>query len=121
MTSRAPLPIQLPLYLPAYFLKRHPVHCEQQHFAIVQHARESCAEAHRSDANDQHCDMLLKQPSAVAWPLAARTQHRELLLKRGSDSLLAPEAIAEAYYNLHLQQRSAWTLELDLRPWTEKF
>jgi NAD(P)-dependent dehydrogenase (short-subunit alcohol dehydrogenase family) len=48
-------------------------------------------------------------------------RYRELLLKRGSDPLLAPEAIAEAYYNLHLQQRSAWTLELDLRPWTEKF
>ena len=48
-------------------------------------------------------------------------RYRELLLKRGSDSLLAPEAIAETYYNLHLQQRSAWTLELDLRPWTEKF
>jgi len=48
-------------------------------------------------------------------------RYQELLLKRGSDSLLAPEAIAEAYYNLHLQQRSAWTLELDLRPWTEKF
>jgi NAD(P)-dependent dehydrogenase (short-subunit alcohol dehydrogenase family) len=48
-------------------------------------------------------------------------RYEELLLKRGSDSLLAPEAIAEAYYSLHLQQRSAWTLELDLRPWTEKF
>ncbi|HET9701631.1 MAG TPA: SDR family NAD(P)-dependent oxidoreductase [Burkholderiales bacterium] len=35
--------------------------------------------------------------------------------------LLEPEAIADAYYQLHLQSRSAWTLELDLRPWVEKF
>jgi hypothetical protein len=27
------------LYLPAHFLKRHAVVCEQQHFAIVQHDR----------------------------------------------------------------------------------
>jgi hypothetical protein len=31
-----------PCCLPAYFLKRHAVGCEQQHFAIVQHARKPC-------------------------------------------------------------------------------
>jgi NAD(P)-dependent dehydrogenase (short-subunit alcohol dehydrogenase family) len=41
--------------------------------------------------------------------------------QRGPDSLLRPEAIADTYYQLHLQSRSAWTLELDLRPWVEKF
>jgi NAD(P)-dependent dehydrogenase (short-subunit alcohol dehydrogenase family) len=40
---------------------------------------------------------------------------------RGPDSLLAPSAIAEAYVALHRQPRSAWTQELDLRPWAEKF
>jgi NAD(P)-dependent dehydrogenase (short-subunit alcohol dehydrogenase family) len=44
-----------------------------------------------------------------------------LKAERGPDSLLDPDAIAETYWQLHLQQRSAWTLELDLRPWTEKF
>jgi NAD(P)-dependent dehydrogenase (short-subunit alcohol dehydrogenase family) len=34
---------------------------------------------------------------------------------------LAPAAIAEAYWQLHRQARSAWTQELDLRPWAEKF
>jgi hypothetical protein len=38
-----------------------------------------------------------------------------------SDDMLDPEAIADAYYQLHRQPRSAWTLELDLRPWVEKF
>jgi NAD(P)-dependent dehydrogenase (short-subunit alcohol dehydrogenase family) len=41
--------------------------------------------------------------------------------ERGEDAVLAPEAIAEAYYQLHAQPRSAWTQELDLRPWVEKF
>ncbi len=37
------------------------------------------------------------------------------------DATLDPDAIAEAYYQLHRQPRSAWTQELDLRPWVEKF
>ena len=40
---------------------------------------------------------------------------------RGPDGLLSIDAIAEAYWQLHLQHRSAWTLEQDLRPWVEKF
>ncbi len=35
--------------------------------------------------------------------------------------ILDPEAIAENYWQLHLQKRSAWTHELDLRPWMESW
>ena len=34
---------------------------------------------------------------------------------------MKPDDIAEAYWQLHAQPRSAWTHELDLRPWCEKF
>jgi len=37
------------------------------------------------------------------------------------DGILDPDAIADNYWLLHQQQRSAWTHELDLRPWIEKF
>jgi NAD(P)-dependent dehydrogenase (short-subunit alcohol dehydrogenase family) len=37
------------------------------------------------------------------------------------EGILDPEAIAEAYWQLHLQPRSAWTHELDLRPWIESW
>ncbi|CAF5174450.1 unnamed protein product, partial [Rotaria magnacalcarata] len=37
------------------------------------------------------------------------------------DSFLNSEAIAETYWQLHIQPRSTWTQELDLRPSTEKF
>ena len=37
------------------------------------------------------------------------------------DVLLSPQAIAEAYLNVHKQHRSAWTHEIDLRPWNESF
>jgi NAD(P)-dependent dehydrogenase (short-subunit alcohol dehydrogenase family) len=44
-----------------------------------------------------------------------------LLDERGPDGMLKIDAIAEAYWTLHHQHRSAWTLELDLRPWSENF
>ncbi len=37
------------------------------------------------------------------------------------DSLLDPDAIAKTYLDVHNQHRSAWTWELELRPWLEKF
>jgi hypothetical protein len=36
-------------------------------------------------------------------------------------SFLAPEAIAETYWQLHAQSPTAWTQEIDLRPSVEKF
>ena len=35
------------------------------------------------------------------------------------EGILDPDAIAEAYWQLHLQKKSAWTHEQDLRPWLE--
>jgi len=37
------------------------------------------------------------------------------------DSLLDPDAIAQSYMDVLAQPRSAWTQELELRPWVEKF
>lgn len=38
-----------------------------------------------------------------------------------SDVLMAPESIANAYWALHQQSRDAWTFEMDLRPFGEKW
>ncbi|HVV62193.1 MAG TPA: SDR family NAD(P)-dependent oxidoreductase [Pseudolabrys sp.] len=37
------------------------------------------------------------------------------------DSMLDPDAIAESYMHLLRQPRSAWSWEIELRPWVEKF
>ena len=42
-------------------------------------------------------------------------------LIKGASGSLKPEAIAENYWHLHLQPIEAWTHELDLRPFKEKF
>jgi NAD(P)-dependent dehydrogenase (short-subunit alcohol dehydrogenase family) len=40
---------------------------------------------------------------------------------RAEDSLLDPDEIAESYWHLVEQDRTSWTLELDLRPYVENF
>ena len=40
---------------------------------------------------------------------------------KAQDGILNPDHIAESYWTLHAQPRDAWTFELDLRPWIEKF
>jgi NAD(P)-dependent dehydrogenase (short-subunit alcohol dehydrogenase family) len=45
----------------------------------------------------------------------------QLREQRGEDGMLQVDAIADAYWALHQQHRSAWTLELDLRPAKESF
>ena len=40
---------------------------------------------------------------------------------RGATNVLAPDDVAETYFQLHAQRKSAWTQEIDLRPSAEKF
>jgi NAD(P)-dependent dehydrogenase (short-subunit alcohol dehydrogenase family) len=41
--------------------------------------------------------------------------------ERGEDGLLLPEEIARSYLQVYRQHRSAWSWEMELRPWLEKF
>jgi NAD(P)-dependent dehydrogenase (short-subunit alcohol dehydrogenase family) len=50
-----------------------------------------------------------------------RRDHGERMEKLGADGALHPDAIAETYWQIHAQQRSAWSHEVDLRPWKEPF
>jgi NAD(P)-dependent dehydrogenase (short-subunit alcohol dehydrogenase family) len=45
----------------------------------------------------------------------------QLLQERGADGLLDVDAIAETYWQIHRQHRTAWTQEVDLRPFKENF
>jgi len=38
-----------------------------------------------------------------------------------NDTMLDPDAIAETYFDVLAQPRSAWTWEVELRPWVERF
>jgi len=41
--------------------------------------------------------------------------------ERGADGMLQPDEIAKNYLHVYRQHRSAWTWEVELRPWLERF
>jgi NAD(P)-dependent dehydrogenase (short-subunit alcohol dehydrogenase family) len=76
----------------------------------------------------------LAQSLAVElWPKGIHAAHviidgvidtpavRKTYKRSAKEPLLKPEAIADAYWNLVQQERSAWSLEIDLRPDKEAF
>lgn len=50
-----------------------------------------------------------------------RSQFPERYALKEQDGILHPDHIADAYWFLHAQPRDAWTFELDLRPWMERW
>jgi hypothetical protein len=50
-----------------------------------------------------------------------RERFAERIAELPPDGMLKPADIAEIYWQVHQQPRSAWTFEVDLRPWAERF
>ncbi|XP_059293692.1 uncharacterized protein LOC132046891 [Lycium ferocissimum] len=58
--------------------------------------------------------------------VASTSQHRLLVGEqeeesRGRDGLMDPDALAQTYWHLHIQDRSAWTQEIDLHPSNQRY
>ena len=51
----------------------------------------------------------------------SRSRMDDIEARLAADTILKPEEVARNYVWLHGQGRSAWTFELDLRPWTESW
>ncbi len=50
---------------------------------------------------------------------AVRERFPDRVAAKGEDGMMSPDAIAGNFRRLHDQPRSAWSAEIDLRPWTE--
>jgi len=50
-----------------------------------------------------------------------RTTFPEKYATKNIDGILNPDHIAENYWYLHSQPRDAWTFEMDIRPWNERW
>lgn len=50
-----------------------------------------------------------------------RQRRPEMVAQRGEDGLLGVDAIAETFWQIHCQDRTAWAQEIDLRPYKETF
>jgi NAD(P)-dependent dehydrogenase (short-subunit alcohol dehydrogenase family) len=57
----------------------------------------------------------------TAWVRGMMEQRGVDLDELPPDRLMQPKSVGEAYWNLHQQSRDAWTFELDLRPFAERW
>ena len=66
-------------------------------------------------------DGPVESPDTLGKLLLGEAGYKKLLEKKGNgkDELIIPAELAETYYNMSQQHRSAWTHELDLRPFTD--
>lgn len=88
-------------------------------FAGAKHALRALAQSMARELGPQGlhvAHVVIDGPIDMPW---IRENFPKLVESRPPDGLLAPDDIAESYWLLHRQPRSAWTHELDLRPWVE--
>jgi NAD(P)-dependent dehydrogenase (short-subunit alcohol dehydrogenase family) len=88
-------------------------------FAGAKHALRALAQSMARELGPQgiHVAHVLIDGAIDTQFIAENFPQRYAL--KDSDGILSPDAIAENYWQLHRQHRSAWTHELDLRPWIE--
>jgi NAD(P)-dependent dehydrogenase (short-subunit alcohol dehydrogenase family) len=88
-------------------------------FAGAKHALRALAQAMARELGPRGvhvAHVVIDGPIDMPW---IRENFPKLVEERPADGLLAPDDIAETYWWIHRQPRSAWTHELDLRPWAE--
>ena len=88
-------------------------------FAGAKHALRALAQSMARELGPQGIHVAhVVIDGAIDTPFIAEN-FPERYAKKNEDGILGPDAIAENYWSLHCQPRSAWTHELDLRPWSE--
>lgn len=90
-------------------------------FAAGKHALRAVAQSMARELGPQGvhvAHVVIDGAIDTAW---IRENFPERAALKAQDGILDPQAIAENYWMLHCQPRSAWTHELDLRPWIERW
>lgn len=88
-------------------------------FAGGKHALRALAQSMARELLPQNihvAHVVIDGPIDTEW---TRERFPKLVEERPPDGLLQPDDIAENYWALHAQKRSAWTFEIDVRPWVE--
>lgn len=89
-------------------------------FSGAMHAKRALAQSMARELGPKGIHVahtVIDGPIDTPW---TREQMQHLLAERDwDDNMLVPDHIAEMYWQIHNQPRSAWTFELDMRPWAE--
>ncbi|MFN7397484.1 MAG: SDR family oxidoreductase [Sandaracinobacter sp.] len=90
-------------------------------FAGAKHAVRALAQSMARELGPQNSHVAHSIIDGAIDTAFIRDTFPEIYARKADDGLLQPDAIADAYWQLHVQPRTAWTHELDLRPWSESW
>jgi short-subunit dehydrogenase len=90
-------------------------------FAGAKHALRALAQSMARELGPQNVHVAHVVVDGSIDTEFIRTNFPEKYATKDQDGILNPEHIAENYWYLHTQPRDAWTFELDLRPWSERW
>lgn len=90
-------------------------------FAGAKHALRALAQSMARELGPQGIHVAHLVVDAAIDTEFIRENFPERYALKDQDGIVKPDSIAQAYWMLHTQPRDAWTHELDLRPWMEKF
>jgi NAD(P)-dependent dehydrogenase (short-subunit alcohol dehydrogenase family) len=90
-------------------------------FAGAKHALRALAQSMARELGPQGIHVAHTVIDGAIDTAFIRDNFPERYALKARDGILDPDAIAENYWLLHRQPRSAWTHELDLRPWIESW
>lgn len=90
-------------------------------FASAKHALRALAQSMARELGPEGIHVAHVVIDGMIDTLATAQNFPERYALKDQGAILDPEAIAENYWHLHQQPRSAWTFELDLRPWMERW
>ena len=90
-------------------------------FAAAKHGLRALAQSAARELGPQGIHVAHVVVDGSIDGVFSRSNIPDIEARLQGDSILKPEEIARNYVWLHKQQRSAWTHELDVRPWTESW
>lgn len=90
-------------------------------FAGAKHALRALAQSMARELGPRNIHVAHVVVDGAIDTAFIRDSFPDLYARKAQDGILDPEHIADNYWFLHTQPRDAWTFELDLRPWMERW
>ncbi len=90
-------------------------------FAGAKHALRALAQSMARELGSRGIHVAHVVVDAAIDTEFIKTNFPQRYAQKDQDGIVNPDHIADTYMMLHQQSRDAWTHELDLRPWMEKF
>jgi short-subunit dehydrogenase len=90
-------------------------------FAGAKHALRALAQSMARELGPKNIHVAHVVVDGAIDTAFIRESFPERYALKAHDGILEPEHVADAYWFLHSQARDAWTFELDLRPWMERW